>query len=89
MAMGDGTHKLPIKADVRKRIGKEVGDTWFLNPSHIDVSIRCEDDPRLQSSSARLTGCKNLRASGARQTGRRFMPPLTAVPISKGMEPRT
>lgn len=26
MAMGDGTHKLPVKADVRKRIGKEEGD---------------------------------------------------------------
>ena len=27
MAMGDGTHKLPVKADVRKAISKEAGDT--------------------------------------------------------------
>ena len=26
MAMGDGTHKLPVKADVRRAIGKEEGD---------------------------------------------------------------
>ena len=26
MAMGNGTHKLPVKADVRKAIGKEEGD---------------------------------------------------------------
>ena len=31
MAMGDGKHMLPVKAEIREAIGKDVGDVVTVN----------------------------------------------------------
>jgi hypothetical protein len=37
MAMGDGTHKLPVRSDIRKAIGKGEGDTVTV---HVQERLR-------------------------------------------------
>jgi len=49
MAMGNGRHMLPVKADVRRAIGKEAGDS-------VSVRLNARIDRQLVDSSEKRSG---------------------------------
>ncbi len=68
MAMGDGTHKLPVKADIRKAIGKGEGDV---------VTVHLQE--RLSSAESR-SASRACRLPARRRERRRSSPDAGSLP---------
>jgi hypothetical protein len=49
MALGDGTHKLPVNATIRRRLGKQAGDAVTV---HLDQRLNPTTAPKGLASGA-------------------------------------
>ena len=87
MAIGDGTHKLPVKAAVRKAIGKAEGDSVHVVVAERHRWLRCEPH-RNDASQASSVVRREARPRLARPTsGHRVMKPTASPAGSPAASP--
>ena len=66
---GDGTHKLPVKAEIRRAIGKEAGDT---------ATVQLEERLGLGRCCTRRRRTSNLWTRPGTRSGRAAIPSIVA-----------